>query len=45
VLQTRHVTDPEGTRYRISIRWPPWKPRRRIVDEDGLGIAGDVASN
>jgi hypothetical protein len=42
VLQTRTVTDPEGTRWRISIRWLPWKLRRRSVGEDGVDLAGDA---
>jgi hypothetical protein len=49
VLQTRTVTDPSGTSWRISLRWLPWKPKRRFrLDPDdipGLDMAGDAVSS
>ena len=29
-LQSRIVTDPQGVRWRVSVRWTPWWPRMRF---------------
>lgn len=39
-LQSRVVTDPDGDRWRVSVRWTPWWPRRRKddwIDPNSLG--------
>jgi hypothetical protein len=33
-LQSRIVTDPDGVRWRVSVRWTPWWPRRRFTTGD-----------
>lgn len=45
-LQSRIVTAPDGSRWRVSVRWMPWTPRQRMRMRDGgdSWSALDVAS-
>lgn len=37
-LQTRFATDPSGHRWRVSVRWLPWKPRTGDMARDATGL-------
>lgn len=45
-LQSRIVTAPDGSRWRVSVRWMPWTPKRRLRrrNADGSLDALDLAS-
>ena len=36
LLRSRVVTDPSGTRWRVSVRWMPWQRRLRGEAFDGM---------
>jgi hypothetical protein len=42
-LQSRIVTDPQGVRWRVSVRWTPWWPRLRFRSDGAQDTASDAA--